>query len=51
MSDWMLDLSPFHHLALAPAQPVVWVSTLVILAIASVLVVVGSTTFAARDLR
>ncbi len=51
LSDWMLDLSPFHHLALAPAQPVAWVSTLVMLAIASVLVVAGSMAFAARDLR
>ncbi len=51
LSDWMLDLSPFHHLALVPAQPLAWVSTLVSLAVAAGLVVAGSTAFAARDLR
>jgi len=51
LSDWMLDLSPFHHLALVPAQPVAWVSTVVMLAVAAGLVVAGSVAFAARDLR
>ncbi len=51
LSAWMLDLSPFHHLALAPAQPVARVATLVMLAIAAVLVAVGSAAFAVRDLR
>lgn len=51
LSDWMLDLSPFHHLALAPAQPVAWVSTLVMFAVAAVLVGAGSMAVAARDLR
>jgi len=51
LSDWMLDLSPFHHLAPAPAQPVEWVSTLVMLGMAAVLVVAGSMAFSARDLR
>lgn len=51
LSDRMLDLSPFHHRALVPAQPVAWVSTLVMLAVAACLVVAGSMAFAARDLR
>jgi ABC-2 type transport system permease protein len=51
LSHWMLDLSPFHHLALAPAQPVAWGSTVVMLAVAAVLVVAGSMAYAVRDLR
>jgi len=47
----MLDLSPFHHLALAPAQPVAWVATVVMLTTATALVVAGTVAFAVRDLR
>ncbi len=51
LSNWMLDLSPFHHLAMAPARPVAWVATLVMVATGAGLVMAGMAAFAARDLR
>ncbi len=50
LSEWMLDVSPFHHLALAPEEPVAWGATLVMLAIAALLGGAGIVAFAARDL-
>ena len=50
LPDWVLGLSPFHHLSLAPAEPVAWVSTLVMVAIAVAFAVAGTVAFARRDL-
>jgi ABC-2 type transport system permease protein len=51
LPDWVLGLSPFHHLSLAPAQPVAWVSTLVMVGIAAGLAAAGTVAFARRDLQ
>lgn len=50
LPNWALGLSPFHHLALAPAEPVAWVSTLVMVGIATALAAAGNLAFARRDM-
>ena len=42
LPDWVLGLSPFHHLSLAPAEPVAWVSTVVMVGIAAAFAVAGT---------
>jgi ABC-2 type transport system permease protein len=50
LPNWVLDLSPFHHVALAPVQPVAWTATIVMLVVALVTLVVGALAYARRDL-
>ena len=47
--SWVLDLSPFTHLALVPAEPWAATSSLVITAVGLALLVVGLVTFDRRD--
>jgi ABC-2 type transport system permease protein len=48
---WALDLSPFHHLAPAPAAPVAWEATTVLLVLAGALSLAGFVAYRQRDLR
>ena len=48
---WLVDLSPFHHLALVPAQPPGWAALGVMLGIAAAAAAVGLAGYAHRDLR
>jgi ABC-2 type transport system permease protein len=45
----VIDLSPFSHLALAPAEDVRWVPVLVVLGTAAAMSVIGQQTFRRRD--
>jgi ABC-2 type transport system permease protein len=47
---WILDLSPFHHVAPTPAKPVEIAAALVMLAIGALAAVVGARRFRQRDL-
>ena len=47
---WVLDLSPFHHLAAAPAAPVNALAATVMVALAVVFGAAGTRAFARRDL-
>ena len=47
---WMLDLSPFHHLAAVPIAPVNARAAIVMLTMAAVLVAVGVVAFERRDI-
>jgi ABC-2 type transport system permease protein len=49
MPEWLQDLSPFHHLALVPAEPFRWAPFLVLGAIAAALSVAGQAAFRRRD--
>jgi len=49
MPDWMLSLSPFHHLATVPAEPFAASAALVMLAIACGLALAGYVLFNRRD--
>ena len=51
LPSWTLDLSPFHHLASAPAQPIAWTATTALLVIAAALFVGGFVAYRRRDLR
>ena len=51
LPDWVLDLSPFHHLAAVPAQPVDWGSAVVLCTLALALLAGGFVTYTRRDLR
>jgi ABC-2 type transport system permease protein len=51
LPGWVLDLSPFHHVSLAPAAPVQWEASLVMLAIAVISGLAGMAVFARRDLQ
>jgi ABC-2 type transport system permease protein len=47
---WVVDLSPFHHLAMVPAQAFALTPALVLLTVAALLAVAGLRSFAHRDL-
>lgn len=49
LPDWVLSLSPFHHLATVPAEPFAASAALVMLAIASGLALAGYVLFSRRD--
>lgn len=49
MPEWVQDLSPFHHLALVPAEPFRWAPFLWLLGIAAILSVTGQLLFRRRD--
>ena len=49
LPDWVLSLSPFHHLATVPAEPFAASAALVMLAIASGLALTGYVLFSRRD--
>ena len=49
--DWVLQVSPFEHLALVPAVPVDWRAALVVLAVAAALGTTGGLAFLRRDVR
>jgi ABC-2 type transport system permease protein len=48
--DWVVGLSPFHHLAAVPVDPVAWPAALVMVAIGLALTVAGLAAFERRDL-
>jgi len=48
---WVLDLSAFRHLAIVPAEPVSWVSTLAMVAAGAAFATGGAVAYARRDLR
>ena len=48
---WLVDLSPFSHLALVPAEPFAWDPVLWQLALATVLVATGFVALRRRDVR
>ena len=49
LPDWVVDLSPFSHLALVPAEPLVWGPLLALLAVAAALGVAGTGALERRD--
>jgi ABC-2 type transport system permease protein len=49
MPEWLQDLSPFHHLALVPAEEFRWAPFLVLAAIAAALSAAGQAAFRRRD--
>jgi ABC-2 type transport system permease protein len=48
---WLQQLSPYHHLALVPAEPFSWAPFLVLLLVAAALSAAGEAAFGRRDLR
>ncbi len=48
---WVLEISPFTHFALVPAEPMAWVPFLAVLGLAAALTGVGVAGFLRRDLR
>ncbi len=48
--DWVVDLSPFHHLAMVPAQAFAFTPALVLLTVATLLSLIGVRSFVHRDL-
>jgi ABC-2 type transport system permease protein len=48
---WLLDLSPFHHLALVPAEPAGWTALVIMLCIAVAAAGLGLLSYARRDLQ
>lgn len=50
LPGWVLSLSPYHHLALVPAESFRWMPFLVLLGVAAVLSAVGQAMFLRRDL-
>ncbi len=51
LPDWLRALSPFHHLALVPAEPFRLAPLLVLLLVAAALAGAGVTAFSRRDVR
>jgi ABC-2 type transport system permease protein len=49
MPEWLQDLSPFHHLALVPAEAFRWPPLLMLAAIAVALTAAGIVSFTRRD--
>ena len=47
---WVLDLSPFTHLAMVPAQPWAWTAAVVMSSIGVALAVAGALGFRRRDI-
>jgi ABC-2 type transport system permease protein len=50
LPGWLQDLSPFHHMALVPAEPFRWSSFAALLGVAAALSAAGVLAFAHRDL-
>ncbi len=48
--QWVLDISPFSHLALVPAEPFAWAPALWVLATAAGVTVAGLAALRHRDL-
>lgn len=48
---WLQGVSPYHHLALVPAEPFRWTPFLVLLLVAAAASAAGQAAFARRDLR
>ncbi len=48
--QWILDASPSAHVPLVPSEPMNWVATLVLAAIAGVLMLAGAWRYSRRDL-
>jgi len=48
--DWVMDLSPYHHLAMVPVEPVAWPATWVLLGLAVACGAVGFVGYQRRDL-
>ena len=48
--EWLQDVSPFHHLALVPAEDFRWAPFLALLAVAAVLSGAGQLLFRRRDI-
>ena len=51
LPDWLQAVSPFHHLALVPAEPFRALPVVVLLLCAALLSAAGQVAFARRDLR
>jgi ABC-2 type transport system permease protein len=49
MPEWLQDLSPFHHLALGPAEDFRWAPFLLLLAVAALMSGTGQLLFRRRD--
>ena len=49
LPGWVQDLSPYHHLALVPAESFRWAPFVVLLALSAGLSVAGQAAFARRD--
>lgn len=49
--NWLLDLSPFHHLALVPAEPAGWTALVIMFCIAVAAASLGLLSYAHRDLQ
>jgi ABC-2 type transport system permease protein len=47
--DWLIDVSPFSHLAFTPAEEVRWTPVLVVLLLAAAMSVAGQLAFRRRD--
>jgi ABC-2 type transport system permease protein len=50
MPEWLQDLSPFHHLALVPAEAFRWAPFVALMACALVLTAAGTALFTRRDI-
>jgi polyether ionophore transport system permease protein len=50
-SRWVLDLSPYHHLALVPAEAAAWTALIVMLSISIAATALGLLSYAHRDLQ
>jgi ABC-2 type transport system permease protein len=48
--DWVVSVSPYHHVAAVPVEPFAWAPALVMLAVAGVLALAGIVAFERRDL-
>ena len=51
LPDWVIDISPWRHIAVAPPDPVNWVGTIVMSLLGIALGAVGFLTYARRDLQ
>jgi ABC-2 type transport system permease protein len=51
LPDWVVDLSPFSHVAVAPAQAVAWTATAMMCAVAVGAGALGAVAFTRRDLQ
>jgi ABC-2 type transport system permease protein len=51
LPDWITDLSPWRHVAVAPPDPVNWAGTIVMTLLGTAFAAVGFATYARRDLQ
>jgi ABC-2 type transport system permease protein len=51
LPDWVTDISPWRHIAVAPPDPVNWAGTIVMSALGLILGAIGLLTYARRDLQ